>query len=410
MSTRTAATQSSGRKHKPDYLLLLSIGVLLLLGLVIIYSISPVLSHKIIEDAGRNHFLFGQLLHIGLGLAAFFVAANMRYQQWRRLLPGLIILSAFTLLLLMIPGVGVEKNGAVRWIEIAGVSFQPSELIKLTLVVYVAQRFSRLRKQAVNDSSQMLWPTVVMLLVVSFFIVFLQRDLGTMVVMSSIIVGLFYASGVSLKQVGTLLGIGAGLGLASIAMFPHRIARVVTFLNPDQGVTSSSYHINQALIAIGSGGIFGLGLGKSIQVYGYLPEAANDSIFAIIAETFGFVGSLIVLAAFALLLYRGFLIALRSPDRFGQLMALGIVLWIGSQTIINMGAMLGVIPLTGIPLPFLSYGGSSLLFVMIAAGILVNISKHTQRGLYEGSTLRGRNRRSRHTGTRHRPASANANQ
>lgn len=394
------------RRHKPDYLLVLSLVVLLVLGLVIIYSISPVLSHKIIGDGSRNHFLFGQLWHVGVGIVAFGLAASLRYQRWQRLLPVLIVASALALLLLMIPGVAITKNGATRWIGIGDMSFQPAELIKFTLVILLAGHFARLGARSLADKTKTLWPVVIVLAIVSAFVLFAQRDMGTMLVIGAIIIGVFFASGVSLKQVATLLGIGTTVGIGSILLFPHRIARIATFLNPDQDVTSTSYHLNQALIAIGSGGLFGLGLGKSVQIYGYLPEAANDSIFAIIAETFGLLGSLIVFAAFGLFLYRGYLIAVGAPDRFGQLLALGIVIWVGAQAIINMAAMLGIVPLTGIPLPFLSYGGTSLTFVMAAAGVLINISKYSKRGAYADSTIRGRYRRASDAGLGRRPATA----
>lgn len=401
------AAKSLARQHRSDYLLVTSIVILLVLGLVIIYSISPVLSHKIIEDSSRNYFLYGQLLHLGVGLVVFAVTSRIRYQRWQKLLPALIVLSAFTLLLLLIPGVGLTKNGATRWVGIGGLSFQPAELIKFTLAIYLATRWARLRDSALADRVQTLWPTLGLLGVLTLLIVFLQRDMGTMLVMTAMIVGVFFVSGVPLRQLKTLLLTGLGIGTLSILLFPHRIARVLTFFNPDQNVSGSSYHLNQALIAIGSGGLFGLGLGKSIQVYGYLPEAANDSIFAIIAETFGFVGSLIVLFAFALFMYRGWLIAAGAPDRFGSLLAVAILAWIGSQTIINMAAMLGLVPLTGIPLPFLSYGGTSLIFVMAAAGVLVNISKYShKRGAHADSSVRGRNGRSRYTARSRRPAPA----
>jgi cell division protein FtsW len=357
-------------------------GILLLLGLIVLYSISPVLSHKLYGEVNRNYFLYHQLINIGVALVGFFIAANLHWQKWRKLLPALVVLCGLTTMLLFIPPLSVSKNGATRWIGLGGVSFQPAELLKLTLVVLLASRFAQATREQLNDYRYMFAPTAAILVIVGLLVVIMQRDMGTMLVLAAIVFGLFYASGVSLKQIAALGGLGAGLGTISIILFPHRMARVLTYLSPTQDVNSGGYHLNQALIAIGSGGLFGLGIGKSVQVYGYLPEAASDSIFAIIAETFGMLGSLAVMAVFGLLLYRGFLIVRRAPDRFGSLLVLGIMLWVGSQAAVNIAAMLGLIPLTGIPLPFLSHGGTSLAMIMTAMGVVVNVSKYTERGSY----------------------------
>jgi cell division protein FtsW len=186
------------------------------------------------------------------------------------------------------------------------------------------------------------------------------------------------------------LGSAAALGWLAVLIAPHRLSRLTTFLDPGRDLTGQGYHINQALIAIGSGGLMGLGLGHSIQVYGYLPEAANDSIYAIIAEEFGFIGSVAIIGLFGVLVYRGLQVARSAPDLFGRLVATGISLWFLFQAGINIGAMLGVMPLTGIPLPFISYGGTSLIISLFGAGILLNISKFTVR---EGSDANNRQRR-----------------
>lgn len=376
------------RRHRPDYGLIICVGVLLVLGLVIIYSISPVLSHKLLGDVGRNYYLYGQLLHVSVGLGAFLLTSNLHYRRWQRWLPALVVVAGLALLLLMLPGISVSKNGATRWLNLGPLSFQPAELVKLTLVVGLANYFSRLSAIDLRDYRRSLWPMAALLGVLAILIVFLQRDLGTMVVVATIIFGVFFMSGVDIAQLGILLGMGAGVGVLSIALFPHRIARILTFFNPAQDVSSSGYHLNQALIAVGSGGLLGLGIGKSIQIYGYLPEAANDSIFAIIGETFGLIGAIAVLAVFVVLIYRGLQVARRAPNRFAQLLVVGVVLWVASQAAVNILAMIGLVPLTGIPLPFLSYGGTSLIMMMAAIGIVVNVSKYTERGNYADSTLR----------------------
>lgn len=376
------------RAHRADYTFIMAMGLLLVLGLIIIYSISPVLSHKLLGDVSNNHFLFGQLLHISLGLVGFGVAASLHHEKWQSWLNALIIGCGLALLLMMIPGLGVAKNGATRWVELGPLSFQPSELIKFTLVLFLASRFS----QAVTDnleSRRRLKIALGITGVIAIFVLFAQRDMGTMLIMVAILVGQFFASGVRHKDLGILLTLGGAVGVSSIILFPHRIARLLTYLDPSQNISTSGYHLNQALIAIGSGGFLGLGIGKSIQVYGYLPEAANDSIFAIIAETLGFLGSLAVIGLFILLLHRGFKIAKAAPSRYAQLLVLGIMLWVGTQAVINMTAMLGIIPLTGVPLPFLSYGGTSLVMIMTAMGIVVNVSKYTKVGAH-ANRLSGR--------------------
>ncbi|MBI4101276.1 cell division protein FtsW [Candidatus Microgenomates bacterium] len=392
-----AASPLMRRKHRPDYLLVISVGMLVLLGLVVLYSISPILSHKLLGDVSRNHFLYGQLVHIGVGLIGYFIGSQLHYSQWQKLLPFLIVISGLSVLLLMIPGVGITKNGATRWVGIGPFSYQPSEIIKFTLVILLASRFSQAVSDSFTKARQNLGLAMAVLLILAGAVLLLQRDLGTMVVMAMMVVGIFFSSGAALKQVGVLLGTGLGLGILSIILFPHRIARVVTFLKPEDTAASGGYHLNQALIAIGSGGLLGLGLGKSIQVYGYLPEAANDSIFAIVGETFGFIGSLGVIGLFGLLIYRGLRIGLNAPNRYAQLIVIGVIIWLGTQTAINMAAMLGLVPLTGIPLPFLSYGGTSLVMSMTAIGVVVNISKYTQRGLYADSSFRRGNGRTYHT-------------
>jgi len=377
----------SVRKKRADYGFMITVGVLLLLGLVILYSISPILSHKLLGDVNRNYFLYNQLLHVSLGLTGFIFASNFYYQKWQKLIKPAIVLTGLSLLLLMIPALSLTKNGATRWVELGPVSFQPAELMKFGLVLLLAGWFSKLSSDELKDNSKTLWPITALLGIVAAFVLFLQKDMGTMLVLAGIGVGMFYGSGVSLRQLGTLIGIGVGMGVVSILLFPHRIERVLTFLNPSTAGEAEGYHLNQALIAIGSGGLFGLGIGKSVQVYGYLPEAANDSIFAIIGETFGLVGCVVIMAMFSYLIWRGLKIAMGAPDRYAQLLVLGIMLWLSFQTIINIAAMIGLVPLTGIPMPFLSYGGTSLVMLMTAMGIVVNVSKYSERSVHANSRI-----------------------
>lgn len=389
--------RTTRRGHRSDSVLLLCVAVLMLLGLIIIYSISPVLSHKLFEDVNRNYFLYGQLTHIAAGVVVFLITSNFYWENWQKWLPWLVVLSGFSLLLLLIPALSVSKNGATRWVDIGFGTFQPAEVVKFTLAIGLASYLSRSSfERHPKNHNRALWPIMALLGVLVLLVVFLQRDLGTMLVMAAMVVGVFFASGAPLRQLGILLGGGLGLGWAAILLFPHRLARIATFLNPGDNISTSGYHLNQALIAIGSGGLFGLGVGKSVQVFGYLPEAANDSIFAIIGESFGLAGAIVVLLLFGVFIQRGFKIALSAPTRFARLLVVGVTLWVGSQAIINIFAMLGLVPLTGIPLPFLSYGGTSMVAIMAAIGIVVNISKYTQKGQYENSAQRRRNGRTRY--------------
>lgn len=367
----------TGRKHKPDYGLLLIILLLIVLGLIVIYSISPALSYRLIGQSNENYFLYRQLIHIFVALAGFTVASLLPIQFWKKILPFLIIATVISTLLLLIPGISITQNGATRWIGSGNFSFQPAELLKLTLVLYLAFVLGKRRLEEINDPATTVWPISFLLLLVAIAVVFIQKDMGTMLVMVAIVLGMLYLAGLELRQMAAITGSLAGLMLLAIIMFPHRIARLLTFLNPQGDVQGAGYHINQALIAVGSGGILGVGLGRSIQAYGYLPEAANDSIFAIFAEKFGFIGTVFILILFTILTYKIFKVAQKTDDNVIRLLVSGVGLWFASHIVINIGAMLALLPLTGITLPFLSYGGSSLLLMMIALGIVFKASKQT---------------------------------
>jgi cell division protein FtsW len=289
----------------------------------------------------------------------------------------------------LVPGLAHSSHGATRWLQLGPVSVQPAEILKIALVLYLAVWFEK-RKDDVRSWWDGVVPFSIMVGAACFVIVVLQRDMGTMMVLALAALGMFYAAGMKLRHLGVLLAGGLAAGVAAIALFPHRIERMATFMNPrcddPKFALDSSLHICQALLGVGSGGLFGLGLGHSIQVYGYLPEAANDSIFSIIAEEFGMVGSLVIIGLFGVLVYRGLKVAKAAPDAFGRLAATGISLWLLFQAVINIGAMLSLVPLTGIPLPFISYGGTSLVVSLFAAGILLNISKYTVREVSDANS------------------------
>lgn len=377
------------RGHHPDYVIALIIAILLAIGLVMMYSVSPILSQKLTGSVDRNYYFLNQIKYIGIGLLVWMVAASVAYPLWRKYASWGMMVAIGAVVALMIPGLSHSSHGATRWLDLGPISVQPAEILKLTLIVYLAAWFER-RQHEVKSFWDGVVPFGIMVGAASFVIVVFQRDMGTMSVLALAALGMFFAAGVRWNHLALIVGGGVAAGWAAIVAFPHRMERVTAFLDPEQHCSGVGYHICQALIAIGSGGLFGLGLGKSIQVYGYLPEAANDSIFAIIAEEFGLFGAMIVIGLFGLLVYRGLQVARNAPDMFARLVATGISLWFLFQAFINIGAMVSLVPLTGIPLPFISYGGTSLVFSLIAAGILLNISKYTVR---EGSDADHRQRR-----------------
>jgi cell division protein FtsW len=377
------------RGHRGDYVLALAVFVLLAFGLIMMYNINPALSQKLLGRVDSGYYFRGQLINIAAGIGAWLVATNINYQRWRQFALPLLIAAIFGLLLLMVPGLHTNKNGATRWLSLGPLSFQPAELLKLSMVIYLAAWFEQ-RSAEIKSFWDGVVPFSVMIGLASIVVVVFQRDMGTMMVLALAALGMFYVAGMSLRHLLFLLGAGLAAGWAAIATFPHRMERFLTFLDPSKDANGSGYHITQALIGLGSGGLLGLGLGKSVQIYGYLPEASNDSIFAVIGEEFGMIGALVILSLFGLLVYRGVEVARKAPDTFGRLVAIGITLIIMFQAFINIAAMLSLVPLTGIPLPFISYGGSSLVIMMFAAGILFNISRYT---VNEGAYADNRSRR-----------------
>ncbi len=396
------------RRHRPDYGIVLLVGLLLIIGLIIIYAISPGLSH-LRGNVGEDYYMTKQLLAIGLGVGMFAFTALLPLPVWRQLAPWLIIGAGVSTLLLLIPGARFNDpiNGATRWIQLGPVSFQPAELVKFALLVNGSLFLSRQAEDGLlNSWPQTLKPFSIALAATSFVVAFLQRDMGSTMVIVAIMAAMIYVAGLRLKYLLAMAGSVAGAMVVTVALFPHRLERLFTFLHPEADASGAGYHISQALIAIGSGGIVGQGLGRSVQAFGYLPEAANDSIFAVYAEKFGFIGSVLLIALFGMLLMRTVSIIERTPDMFARLMATGIFAWIASHVLINMGAMLGLMPLKGITLPFVSYGGSSLLFTMGCVGLLLQISRYTvpkarmhslRGGSSENTRFGGRDRRSRYT-------------
>lgn len=373
-SSEEAETLSPFRRHKPDYLIILVSLALLITGLIVVYSISPALAAG--QDVSGNYYVVKQIIAILLGLAAFILFSSLPLSALKRNTKLLIWLSAIMIILVQL--IGEEVNGAYRWIQIGGISFQVAELIKFTIIVWLASFLvARLGEGSIESTNKTLKPLLIVLGLVGMIVVGLQSDLGSAGVCVAIIGIMAYVAGLPMKRIGIIAGIVAVGLVISVAITPYRRDRIATFINPTSDCQAAGYQSCQALIAVGSGGIFGLGVGNGAQAYGYLPEAENDSIFAIIAEKFGFIGSSLVIGLYAILFSRMQRIIKRTSDSFSRLFVIGVLAWISIQTIINIGAMVGLLPLKGITLPLISYGGTSLVFILAALGVVFQISRYT---------------------------------
>jgi cell division protein FtsW len=369
---RTARINTDGylRRHKADYTIVLITSLLLIFGAVLVYTISPALE--------QSSVLYRQLLHILLAAGTFFLASVIPIDWWRKLHGPLLVSAFVSSIMLLVPGFGLEANGATRWLNLGSLSFQPAELVKFAIVMYLAAWFAeRIRTNRLNSGAETLSPLLALTGVVGVFVAVLQKDLGTMIALTVIVLSMLYVSGITGRLFARYGGMLLAAAAALIMLAPHRLARLTTFFNPDSDVDGAGYHINQALIAIGSGGWFGRGLGKSVQVFGYLPEAINDSIFAVVAEQFGFIGSTLVLFLYGALAVRILRVIDRAPTVYMRLIGAGMFGWLLAHVVINVGAMIGLVPLTGITLPFLSLGGTSLIFISAGFGIIFNISRYT---------------------------------
>jgi cell division protein FtsW len=375
-----------GRRHRPDYGLLVGMLMLVAIGLVVIYSISPALSVQLKGDVSANHFMYRQIMYLVFGFTAFIAGTGLPLSVWGKLYKLIIGLAVISFFLLFIPATSITYLGATRWVHIGPINYQPAELLKFGLVFYVSAFLAhKIKSRQIDNDSVSKWFLVV-LAVTGLEIVVIQRDLGTMIPIAAIMLAMLYVAGIARRRFYAIVGvliIAAGM---SILPFQHRRERVFTFLNSSSDSQDSGWHINQALIAVGTGGLMGKGLGQSVQAFGYVPEAANDSIFAIMAEKFGFIGMIVVFIIYGVLLIRVLEVARRAPNHYLQLVCVGVFAWIAVQAFVNIGAMLSIMPLTGVTLPFLSFGGTSLVFTMTALGIVFNISRYTQVGnLNEGA-------------------------
>lgn len=358
-------------KNSPDYTYLTLASILVLFGLVMISSSSVVLSST---NYNQNYgFVIRQMVALGIGVVGALVALRISYNQWRQLALPFFIVSLILLLLLFVPGLGKETKGAVRWIDLGLFQLQPSEVLKLALIIYFSAWLER-RKHQMKKLETVVGFGLLLLPIIGLMVV--QRDLGTLLVILVTIGLLYFASGARYSHIAFGLIAGGALVALLIIAEPYRLERLATFRNASADTLGAGYHINQASLAIGSGGWWGRGFGNSLQKYLYLPEPHTDSIFAIAVEELGFVRMLVVLAVIGYLAYRGYQIAHRSSDDFGRYLAFGLTTMFLFQAMINIGAILGLIPLTGVPLPFISYGGTSLVSSLVAVGIMLNLSRY----------------------------------
>ncbi|MBI2448593.1 putative lipid II flippase FtsW [Candidatus Microgenomates bacterium] len=365
------------RKPKIDIVLAMITIALVAFGLIMLSSVSAVNSF---EHFGYNNFyLYRQMGFFAVGMVGWIFFQNLNYHYWKKIAKPFFLISLLLTFLVLVPGIGFNYNGASRWLNLGFFLFQPSELLKLALVVYLASWFDNMRSE-IGSFRKVFVPFVILIGFIAA-IILKQPDMGTFLVTGSVAVAIYFVAGARVIHIGFLLGGGIMGIIALIKAAPYRMARLLVFLDPEKDPLGAGFHINQALIAVGSGGWWGRGFGKSGQKYtGYIPEAPGDSIFAIIAEELGFVKLVFApILLFIIFAWRGFHIARFAPDFFGKLLAFGLTSWIIFQAVLNISTMVALVPLTGVPLPFISYGGSAMITNLCAVGILLNISKNSNK-------------------------------
>lgn len=364
------------RRHKPDYWILILSALLMVIGLVVVYSISPALSAS--QNISQNYFIVKQLIAVGLGVVAFAIAASLPLPVWRKSAKPLAMVAIAGCLIVMVTPINTAYP-AHRWIRLGGFSFQVAELIKLALLVWLASFLAnQWRKGKLSDQSTTLKPLIILLIGLGLVVAKFQSDLGSTGVMLAMMAAMAFTVGVPLKRIAMIGGLVLILLVLAIASSAYRRERLSVYLHPENNCQSASgYQECQALISVGSGGLTGLGLGNSVQAYGYVPEPSNDSIFAIMAEKFGFIGTTLILVIYGVFITRLKRIIERTADQFSRLLVVGVMAWLSTQMIINVGAMTGLLPLKGITLPLISQGGTSMIFLTAALGLVFQVSRYT---------------------------------
>lgn len=361
--------------HHPDYVFLFCVALLTLFGLLILSSASSDIGKIKFNDT--YYYLKHQVFYgLSLGIVGFLLTSRMYYRRFEKLALPFLFLSILALVAVFTP-LGYSFKGASRWLDLGPFSIQPAEILKLTFIIYLALWLSNKKISRQTSFLEGYLPFLFICGLIAFLVLIQPATTTVVIIMASGLV-VYFVSGARLSYiVGTIL-----LGILVLALViyltPYRFERIKAFIYPEKvNVEVGGYHLNQALMAIGAGGPWGVGFGKSTTKFKYLPEPIGDSIFAVIAEEFGFFGALILLGIFITMILRGFLIAKNSRDQFGKLIAVGLTSVLAIQTFIHIGAISGLIPLTGVPLPFISYGGTSLAVFLTLAGVIVNISKYT---------------------------------
>jgi cell division protein FtsW len=361
--------------RRGDRALLLAVGTLAAFGLVMVFSASEVQGWLWFHNAA--YYFERQLIWLALGVALLWASAHVDYHRLRRLALPLAIAALALLIVVLLPHVGVEVNGARRWLRLGPMQMQPAELAKVAAIVFMALWLERHRERLGSLEDGVL-PYLALLGLITLLVI-LERDLGTTLIIAAILLSQFLVAGGRKRHV-LLLALIVGLCVyLFIRMEPYRLHRIVAFFDPWADPLNTGFQAVQSVLALGSGGVFGVGLGQSIQKYQWLPFAHTDFIFAIVGEETGLIGTSAVLGLFGLFAYRGYRIALKAPDAFGSLLACGVTTWIAFQALVNIAAVTVTLPTTGVPLPFISYGGSSLAITLLAVGILINVSTQTEK-------------------------------
>jgi cell division protein FtsW len=360
----------------------LLVGILCVFGLVMVGSASPLIS---IQLYGSPWAIFiRQALWMGVGAGVLLLFARVDYRWWRKVRGPLVLVTLALVVVVLVPHLGVSSGGSSRWIGIGMLQLQPSELMKLALAVFAADLLTR-RSHPATDPKLVIVP-VLAVLGIAGVLILKQPDMGTVMVLACIAFGILFMGGVPMAPILKILGSFAALAVVIGLADPYRRDRILSFLNPGANRSGSGYQVWESLIGLGSGHVFGLGLGGGREKWGTLPNAHTDFIFSVVGEELGLVGAVLLLGLFFALAWYGLRAATRAPDRFGSLLAVGVTTWVTSQAVINIGAVIGVLPVTGIPLPFISFGGSSLIITMGAVGILLNIASHERSAPSVGGT------------------------
>lgn len=342
--------------------------LLLGFGLIMIYSASVAEGAR--DFGNKWHFVTLQLKWASAGIVSMFILSFIPPKIWEKIAPLLLIIGLFLLLLVAIPGIGTKVQGARRWLVLPGINLQPAELIKFIEIIYLS---SWLHSRKITLTQFGFFVALIAGLIM------IQPDMGTTLVVTLLAITMYYLSGYPIKHLLTIGGIGLVLGTILVIAEPYRLDRVKTFIDPLHDTQGSSYHMRQVLLSLGSGGISGLGIGRSRQKYAYLPEATTDSIFAVVGEELGFIGGVLLILAFIYYLSLIFKVASAEHEKFASTLVSGVGAWIGLQVCLNLAAMVALTPLTGVPLPLVSYGGSALITMLGGVGLVLSVARH-QKG------------------------------